>query len=207
MDHLVYGVPDLAIAIDDFECRLGSAPAPGGRHEGLGTHNAILPLPGETYLELIAADPTTPDPDQPRPFGLDTLQEAQLVAWAVRSRDIEADVTQARERGYDPGIVFAMTRKEPDGETLHWKLSLRAEPFADGLLPFVIDWGAAKHPSEASRSGPTRCSLSAFSAQHPAPQPVHDALHALGAELSVVEGATSRLRARLSGPIGSLDLG
>ena len=150
LDHLVYAVPDLEKAIESFSHQLGCAPVFGGRHEGLGTHNAILPLEGLTYLELMAADPTLPDPDLARPFGLDLLQGPRLVTWAVRSRDIEADTKLARERGYDPGIAIEMSRKEPSGETLNWKLSLSREPLGDGLVPFVIDWGSTRHPSSVS---------------------------------------------------------
>ncbi|MBW2290742.1 MAG: VOC family protein [Deltaproteobacteria bacterium] len=206
LDHIVYAVPDLEGAIDEFTRRLGSAPAFGGRHEGLGTHNAILPLAGETYVELIAADPGLPAPNQQRPFGLDSLQGPRLVTWAVRSRNIEADATRARERGYDPGIVFEMSRKEPDGEVLRWKLSLRAKPLGDGLVPFVIDWGSATHPAAASAADSVRCTLGNLSAQHPDPQAVRGALDALGVELSVDEAPTANLCARLTGPAGSLEL-
>jgi hypothetical protein len=206
LDHLVYAVPDLESAIDEFRRRLGSAPAFGGHHEGLGTHNAILPLAGETYVELMAANPVLPAPGRPRPFGLETLQNPRLVTWAVRSRNIEADAQAARERGYDPGIVFEMSRKEPDGETLSWKLSLRAEPFGDGLVPFVIDWGRTRHPAAAPAAGAVRCVLSDFSAQHPDPQPARDAIDALGAELNIDQAPTSRLCARLAGPTGFLEL-
>lgn len=206
LDHLVYAVPDLECAIDEFSRQLGSAPAFGGRHEGLGTHNAILPLAGETYVELIAADPALPAPNQQRPFGLDTLRGPRLVSWAVRSRNIEADATRARERGYHLGIVIEMSRVEPDGETLSWKLSLRAEPLGDGLVPFVIDWGSARHPAAAPAADSFRCALADFSAQHPDPQPVRDALDALGAELRVDEAPAPSLSARLTGPAGSLEL-
>jgi hypothetical protein len=204
LDHLVYAVPDLESAIDRFSRQLGSVPVLGGRHEGLGTHNAILPLAGETYVELMAADPTLPAPDTARPFGLDLLQGPRLVTWAVRSRNIEADAKRSLERGYDPGIVFEMSRKQPCGQTLNWKLSLRREALGDGLVPFVIDWGSARHPAAAADSIP--CALSNFSAQHPDPQPVRDALAALGVELSVDRASTPSLRARLTGPAGVLEL-
>ena len=216
LDHLVYGVPDLAIAIDEFEKCLGLAPMIGGRHLGLGTHNAILPLMGESYLELIASDPDGPTPSQPRPFGLDTLRSPQLVTWAVRSRAIETDVERAREQGFDPGIVFPMTRTEPHSETLHWKLTLRQKPFGDGLVPFIIDWGNSRHPACVGRDNTgnidddesaSRCRLSSFSASHPAPLPIQSALDALGAELDIQPGTNASLKARLTGPAGFLDLG
>lgn len=224
LDHLVYGVPDLAVAMEDFKKSLGLTPVLGGRHEGLGTHNAILPLGGETYLELIASDPGGPIPNQPRPFGLDILRDPRLVTWAVRSRSIETDVEHARKQGFDPGIVFAMTRREPDGEVLEWKLSLRQKPFGDGLVPFVIDWGKSQHPAAVTglhshdqndeqtdhrtnaRPAP-HCELSDFSATHPDPASIQAALGALGVALDVQTGTIARLHARLTGPAGSLELG
>jgi hypothetical protein len=206
LDHLVYAVPELDRAIEEFGARLGVTPRFGGQHEGLGTHNAILPLTGGTYVELMAPIPDWPVSNPPRPFGLDTLEDSRLVTWAVRSRNIKADVERATLRGYDPGIVLEMSRKQPDGEILDWKLSLRAEPLGDGLVPFVIDWGTAIHPAVSSDGGTARCALSDFSAKHPDPQPVREAINALGAELSIDESSTYGLCARLTGPAGSYEL-
>lgn len=222
LDHLVYGVPDLRDAIDSFEKRLGVQPILGGRHEGLGTHNAILTLGSETYLEIIARDPDGPIPKQPRPFGLDALRVPRLVTWAVRSRSIDSDVERARESGFDPGIVFGMMRREPDGEVLEWKLSLRQKPFGDGIVPFVIDWGTSRHPTSKTafpnqsddrtdiptkaRPGPP-CRLTGFSATHSDPAPIRAALSALGVALDVEPGPVIGLNARLTGPAGHLELG
>jgi hypothetical protein len=205
-DHLVYAVPNLANAIDEFEQRLGSAPSFGGRHEGLGTHNAILPLEGETYLELIASDPDRPAPKQPRPFGLDALHGPRLATWAVRSRTVESDVEGARERGFDPGIVLEMSRDEPSGDVLRWKLSLRSKPFGDGLGPFLIDWGTTLHPSYTAASEASRCALSSFSARHPNPTIIRAALDALHVDLKVGVAVKAGLNARITGPRGSLEL-
>nr|MBA2281652.1 VOC family protein [Acidimicrobiia bacterium] len=79
VDHLVHGAPTLDGALDDLERRLGVRGAFGGRHDGRGTHNAVIGLGAGAYLELIAPDPEQPAPTQPRPFGLDELDEAGLV--------------------------------------------------------------------------------------------------------------------------------
>ncbi len=204
LDHLVYGVPDLADAMDDFRRRLGRAPRLGGRHEGLGTHNAILPLTEGMYVELIARDPDAPEPKQPRPFGLDTLDGARLITWAVRSQAIAADIESARERGFDPGPIIAMSRRAPSGELLEWQLTLRAKPFGAGLLPFVIDWGRTAHPAASGQTDGVAIGLSNFSARHPDPESVAPALAALGVDLDVALGPEPCLSARITGPAGDV---
>ena len=65
VDHLVYGCPGaLDDAMDAFEARTGVAPALGGRHAGLGTHNALVALGGGAYFEILCRDPSQPDPSK-----------------------------------------------------------------------------------------------------------------------------------------------
>ncbi len=111
LDHLIYAVPDLDAAVEEIARSLGVRPAGGGRHEGWGTHNAVLGLGDGAYVELLAPDPSQPTPPRPRLAGLDDLAEPRLVAWAARSDDIEASLERARAAGFDPGPA---TGDEPD---------------------------------------------------------------------------------------------
>jgi len=203
VDHLVYAVPDLEVVVADVERQLGVRPGLGGRHEGLGTWNALLSLGEGVYLELIAKDPAAPEPSGPRPFGLDELETPRLVTWAVRSTEIEADAENARLRGFDPGRVIPMSRKQPGGETLEWRLSLRADGLGDGLVPFLIDWGSCPHPSALPPDGCRLVELSGFCAE---PTQVQEYLRALGTSLRVSEAERPGLRARIEGPAGQLEL-
>ncbi len=203
IDHLVYAVPDLQEGVDEMERRLGVRAAPGGRHPNLGTHNALLSLGADCYLELIAAEPAQPPPNRPRPFGLDTLREPGLVTWAVKAEDIVTRVAAARRAGYDPGSVISMGRDAPDGTRLRWRLTFPDQPRGDGLVPFLIDWGGAPHPAGAAPAG---CALASLRAEHPRPDDVLPMLRALEVDLDLAEGPAPALIATLHTPAGEVIL-
>ena len=57
IDHAIWATRDLDVAAARFEREYGLVAMGGGRHEGMGTHNRIVPF-GRGYLELLAvADP------------------------------------------------------------------------------------------------------------------------------------------------------
>jgi hypothetical protein len=203
LDHLVFAAPDLAAAVRWFTEHTGVAPAPGGSHVGLGTANQLVDLGDGGYLEIIGPDPDQPEPGQPRPFGIDTLAEPRLVAWAVRTADISAAVHRARARGYDPGEPVAMSRRAPDGGTLDWRLTGWRLDHGDGLVPFLIDWGSTAHPT--SRDLP-RVALRELRATHPDPPLVRSALAALQVDLRVDPAEPVDLIAVVEGRDGQVRL-
>lgn len=163
IDHLVLAVPDLDDAISDFERTHGVRPAIGGRHQGLGTHNALVSF-GDSYLELIAPDPSQPDPDGPRPFGVDDIDAPRLVTFAVRpdaanGETIETLIAACRGARHDPGPVVSMSRRTPDGTALTWRLTFPTMTH-DGLVPFLIDWGDTVNPAATAPGGVSLVELS-----------------------------------------------
>ena len=208
LDHLVVAVPDLAAAVDKFEASTGVRPEFGGAHEGRGTHNALISL-GSAYLEIIAPDPNQPDPEGPRPFGIDNITAPTLVTYAVHpapGQSIDDVVAETRSRGHDPGDPIGMHRVRPDGERLDWRLTFPDPRVGSGVVPFVIDWGTTISPAATA---PGECELTLFSARvgpdHFDSTSRH--LHAIEFDLPLEIGHPVGLRAHIRGPRGTVEFG
>ena len=197
VDHLIYAVPELSPAVADLEDRFGVRAQAGGRHIGLGTHNALLALGPRTYLEIIAPDPGQPEPSMQRPFGVDDLRSGTLVGWALACDDIDRAVAEARSHGYDPGEPGGGQRVGPSGVVLRWRATGSA--LAGALVPFLICWSDTEHPAS---SAPHGLSLTSLRIEHPDPRSLTPALAALGAGIEVSSAAAPALVAQLSGPTG-----
>ncbi|WP_419920259.1 VOC family protein [Candidatus Poriferisodalis sp.] len=203
LDHIVYAAPDLAAGTAAVEALVGMRAAPGGPHPGVGTRNTLLSLGDDVYLEIIAPDPEQPEPANPRPFGIEGMAEGALVTFAVHASDGESieDVTAAmRACGEDPGPVSAMSRLKPDGEEIHWSLTMSAGP---GLVPFVIDWGDTTHPATVT---PTGCTLVSLAGTHPDPDHINALYSALSLNVAVEAGDAVSLEAVLDTPNGQVVL-
>lgn len=204
LDHLVHAVPDLAEARAAFETATGVVPAEGGRHPGRGTRNLLVGLGATSYLEIIGPDPERPaDPGVTVPFGLDELTAPRLVTWAVHPDHPDTAAAASAAAGADHGPLRPMSRHTPDGVLLAWRLAtVHPAPF-DGVVPFLIDWGATPHPATAP--GLPALSLRGLRATHPDPGGVGAVLDAVGVRLAVEQGPPG-LAALIEGPHGLLVL-
>jgi hypothetical protein len=202
IDHIVYATRDLDQAVSDLADRLGVSSSAGGRHVGVGTHNYLLGLADDAYLELIGPDPSQSVPaGQPLPFGIDALDRPKLAGFAVKAPHIDDVVGGGRAPGADPRAVRGMQRATPDGRLLEWRLTLGGSH--QGLVPFLIDWLDSPHPS---RSAPGGCRLVSLRGEHPDPDVVRKANRALGVELDVVQGPAPVLVAAIDTPKGTIEL-
>lgn len=203
VDHIVFAATDLGTGIEHVERLLGVRAAIGGRHPQWGTHNAVLSLGSGTYLEIIAADPGAEDGPAPVLFGLDRLRKPGLVAWAAPERDIDARAAGAARSGIQLGEPLEGTRRAADGSILSWRLTDPMVRLHDGIVPFFIDWGRARHPSiEAPGAG----RLVDLRATHPDPDGVGRALAALRIDLRVTKSDSPGLIATIEGPSGAVEL-
>ena len=129
VDHVIYATADLDRAASWVEAEFGLAVAGGGRHEGLGTHNRIVPL-GGGYLEILAVA------DADEAAGSDLGRAVQqriaevgdgLLGWAVAVDDFEP---VAKRLGLE---VSSIAR-----QGLTAKLAGLAESMRAPFLPFFI---------------------------------------------------------------------
>ncbi len=200
VDHLLYGSPDLELGIAEVERLTGVRPVYGGRHPGLGTHNALLSLGAGVYLEVIAPDPSQVDVVQEPPYGIGSLAAPALRAWAVAPGDLETAVRNGRAAGIDYGNVTAHSRRTPDGDDVRWRMAtLRAREDGLAVLPFLIDWGSTPHPSERAPGGVRLVQFRTFASD---PIRIQGQLRAVGVELPVSAAETPGLEAVLVGPSG-----
>lgn len=201
IDHLIFAAPDLEDGVREIEDRVGVRAAGGGQHPGQGTHNKLLALGPHTYLEIIAPDPTQPEPSEPRPYGVDGVTVPGLVGWAIACDDIVAALGQALRTGFDPGDVIEGDRLTPAGTTLRWQVTSNAR--TAGAIPFLISWGSTPHPA---RSAPSGLRLESVHLEHPEPESIVGALRALGSNADVVHSERIAIVARINGPKGHHEL-
>jgi hypothetical protein len=201
LDHILLGVDDLDRGITWLEERTGVRAEFGGVHPGRGTRNALLALGPGRYLEILA-----PDPQQPALAWFNEiyrLPEPRLLTWAAHTRDLPALARHAAAAGFSTDGPHAGSRLRPDGKALSWQL-LRLRDNRGGLLPFFIEWSRASlHPSA---DAPVGCRLVSFQLESPHAQELARACQALSLEAAVMPGESPRLRARIAGPRGEVDL-
>src|SRR5262245_21276587 len=138
MDHLVFGVPDLARGIEWVERRTGVRARFGGQHPGRGTHNALLSLGGQEYLEIIALDPEQDEAPGLLYPALKSLSEPRLIAWAVAVENVADIVERVGAANIESIGPLEGSRVQADGSLLAWKTLRLTGPSAEGL-PFFIE--------------------------------------------------------------------
>jgi hypothetical protein len=196
-DHLVVVAQDLRHGCDWVEERLGVRPQPGGKHIAMGTHNALLSLGPRFYLEVIAVDPDSAKPLRPRWFDLDEprmraamAEGPHLAHWVVRTGDIAA----AAARLPDLGVPTPMARGD-----LTWRITIPDDGHRPGrgLVPTLIQWPGAQHPTD--RMTDSACRLVAIAGEHPDPALVRAELATLGLSetMKVTYGKSPRIAAMI----------
>jgi hypothetical protein len=130
IDHVIYATADLDDAAARVESELGLSVVPGGRHEGHGTHNRIVPL-GGGYLELMAVADPQEAADSPMGSAVQARLSEQgegLFAWVIALDGVE----QFADRLGLPVITVAR-------EGLSARVAGLAEALRNPVLPFFLE--------------------------------------------------------------------
>ncbi len=201
IDHLVYGVRDLAASVDEWERATGVRPAAGGSHPDFGTHNALVSL-GDAYLELLAIDPGG-GPAAGLGGLVAGLAAPRLVSFAARTAAAEV-ASAAAEMGL--GVQIAPgARRTGAGELLQWRNVMLSGHGYGALVPFFIEWApGTTHPAATSPPGGE---LLALWATHPEAGDLASLYGDLGLSGVSVAPGPAGLHARVATPQGELTLG
>lgn len=143
LDHIAVLGQALPEAVAHVEDALDLSMGPGGQHARYGTHNRLIGLAPEVYLEAIAIDPDAPAPADARWFGLDSFTgPARLDKWIARVPDIDAAIA---------ALPMAGQRVDLERDGLRWSMAVPKDgvlPF-DGMFPALIQWHVAKTPGQS----------------------------------------------------------
>jgi hypothetical protein len=208
LDHIVIAAHDLQQGTEYVRDTLGVEIPRGGRHQNMATHNHVMQLGNDAYLEVIAIDTDGQPPRHPRWFALDSAHmraavrsQPRLVTWVMNTADLGQLVAQA---GFDIGVPSKLSRDD-----LSWEIALPDDGrlLADGMLPYCIQWHSTPHPSRAMAD--TGCVLQELTIYHNRPRWLNERLDALEAgHLVHVEALpdskTPYLAARIETPKGSV---
>lgn len=167
LDHIAVFARTLEEGVDHVRDALGVEIPKGGAHPLMGTHNHLMRLDEDAFVEVIAIDPDG-QAARPRWFGLDHFREPpRLGTWVLRG-----DVEQAMATSdCDFGPQIDVTRGN-----LKWRLTVPKDgsmPF-DGAGPSLIEWGAGDRPG--ARMADFGCRLQRLVIRHPDAVRIRDAL-------------------------------
>lgn len=181
IDHIVIAAESLDQGVEYIRDVLGVEIPKGGVHTTMGTHNHLMQLGDESYLELIAIDPDAKIPAHPRWFALDDdlMREAlrkspRLITWVMNTPNI---ARLAQDTDFHIGKPTQLQR-----DNLSWQIALTDDGrlLANGLMPYVIQWHSRPHPSTSMAN--LGCRLAALEIHHNRPAWIYQNLASIGAE-------------------------
>jgi len=204
LDHLVIVAPSLEDGVAHVRETLGVEMPFGGQHPNMGTHNHLLRLGSDVFLEVIAVDRQAPAPPRARWFGLDDA--ARIAADWQAGRRLRAFVANTDDLAgvlARHGSLFGTPSHQRRG-SLSWQFALPDDGalIADGALPYLIEW--ADHTNPAAAMPDLGCRLVGLVVEHPEAETVRETLASLTLidAIEVRQGEMARLRAEIETPDG-----
>lgn len=171
IDHIVIAAKTLEEGVAYIQDKLGVDIPKGGQHPAMATHNHLMQLGNDTFLEVMAINTEMETPDRPRWFGLDdpyirlALENGpRLHTWVANTVDMAAIQSQSK---IALGEVIPLSRGD-----LRWQFSIPDDGrvLAGGLAPYMMQWegqgeASFKHPSQGMTD--LGCKLVGLELHHP----------------------------------------
>ena len=206
VDHLIIGSYFIQDGVDYVYEKLGVLPESGGQHVNMGTHNRLLKLGESIYLEIIAINPDSPNPDRHRWFSMDKLQpdmKPKLITWVVRTNNIHSAAGKAK---LQHGRIESMQRGN-----YNWLITIPddGEMPLQGIAPTIIQWKGTQHPTQ--NLAKSDFSLIRIEGFHPNANEINDSLANIGFNgafnaKSITESENPFLTAFIKSPKGIVKL-
>ena len=180
LDHIVVAADNLQQGVDYLQATLGIEVPAGGKHASMATHNLVMQLGNDAYIEVIAIDPDAQAPRHPRWFALDSAdmraairEQPRLITWVMNTADLQSLADQA---GFDIGNPTRLSR-----DKLSWEFALPDDGrlLGDGMLPYCIQWHSSPHPAQGMAD--SGCLLQELTIHHNRPRWLAERLDALKA--------------------------
>ena len=146
LDHIVFGARSLEEGSNFIEKKLGIKLSEVGYHDFMGTHNRVVKVDKDIYLEVIAIDPSSKPPSENRWFNLDNpiLQKKleyspQMIGYVIEAKDKEI-------------LKHFYTPIEASRGNYKWNFSMPSlesnffnkELIENGIIPSLINWKSNK---------------------------------------------------------------
>ena len=171
IDHIVIGANNLISGTSILETKLNVKFSSGGEHKIMGTHNKLLKLQSNIYLEVISNNPKADKLTRPKWFSLDEYNIIEKIkdtpralCWVLEVENIEDTVKNC---GYNPGEILQLSR-----DSMNWKVTVPPDGklIDNGILPILIEWNKDLHPSKKLSN--SSVSLNKISLYHQDPKKI-----------------------------------
>jgi len=118
---------------------LGITTVYGGAHSNGATEMALVSFPDGSYLELIAPQANADAKALDRqPWVKFMKGDAGPCAWAVREKDVAAEVKRLEAAGIPVSVPSRNGRQRPDGARLEWETAQVGTEPNGTFFPFLI---------------------------------------------------------------------
>ena len=150
LDHIVLGSHTLQEGTDFVKNKLGLSLSEIGYHQDMGTHNRVIKISNNIYLEVIAIDPNSKTPQKLRWFNLDNNKQQaklkispQIIGYVIENHNpdmlnLYAPFFETSRGDYKWEFAFPKSDNNLVDDQL----------IESGLVPSLIKWKSKKPVSE-----------------------------------------------------------